>query len=717
MSAQMHKDEENVGASPVAGSTGAPRARHHRLRDVRRPAVMKITTDPLWRVLTDLLYVVLFCAVSCLALELLQWSINPGQSLLRDYVFSSYLHDQVLFAPRRILLLNLLLLMLLYIGFVFLTNHFWAGTATFLSIIVIYSVANQIKMLARNEPILASDLQVAGGNTGEILTFMPTGSGRMVAIGIISIIVLIALAVLCGWYFGAGHVLHVRNTPVRIVAQILLACVPWVPFTVFAATVGNMESPAHGIAMAFDDQAKLFNAQKDSNLNGTLLDLLRGFYVKVMDEPEGYSKKAMAAVSRRYTAEAAKINATRAQKLTDQNVVLVLSESFSDPTRVPGISLRGGDPIPYIRSLKTQTTAGLMLSSGYGGGTANLEFQAITGLSTADFNASLKSPYQQFVSRWESPTSFNQLWNVPGSSSVAFHAANGLLYLRHSNYKNFGFSHFWTLDGPEYVTHKGTVEKNPLVSDADSYQNVTDYLRSHTGKTHFVQMATIQNHMPYPGEYYHPKPFISSSSLGAGSSELGNINTYSRGINYTDAATKKFLDDLDALDKPTTVIWYGDHLPGIYPNEIGNPKYALTMHETDYFIWSNKASRRQGATQGNAAYTSPNYLMAQAAGQMDAQVTPYLAFLTRLHEQVPAMQSPLETKLGTDWDRALEEKPVYLNEHGQRVEKLTATQKRLLHDYKLITYDLTVGGHYLQKDGFTSKTTVPKAAAGAKTAE
>ncbi len=483
------------------------------------------------------------------------------------------------------------------------------------------------------------------------------------------------------WYFGPGHVLHITNTPVRIVAQILLGALALVPFGVYAATVGDVTSPAHRINMAFDDEAKLFNSQKDSNLNGTLVDFLRGFYVEVIDEPSGYSGKAMTAVARRYTREAAKINATRTTQPTDQNVVLILSESFSDPLRVPSVSAcAAATPGAFIRGLKTQTTSGLMLSSGYGGGTANLEFEALTGLNTADFSASLKSPYQQFVPWWEDPTSFNKLWNTKGSSSVAFHAANGLLYLRHSNYKSFGFSHFWTLDGPEYVTHKDTVEANPLVSDKASYQNVTDYLRTHTKRTHFVQMATIQNHMPYPGSYYHPKPFVSSSSKGAPAAELGNINTYSRGVRYTDDATRQFLADLDALKKPVTVIWYGDHLPGIYPNGISDPRYALTMHETDYFIWSNKATGRQGTRVGNSDYTSPNFLVSQAAQQMDSKVTPYLAFLTRLHEHVPAMQSPLETKLVTNWDAALEDRPVYLDAHGSRITHLSASQKRLLHD-------------------------------------
>ncbi|WP_338400044.1 sulfatase-like hydrolase/transferase [Bifidobacterium adolescentis] len=75
---------------------------------------------------------------------------------------------------------------------------------------------------------------------------------------------------------------------------------------------------------------------------------------------------------------------------------MVLSESFSDPLRAPRVSY-SIDPMPQIRAIKEQTTSGLMLSPGYGGGTANIEYQEITGLSLSNFSDSMSVPYQQLV--------------------------------------------------------------------------------------------------------------------------------------------------------------------------------------------------------------------------------------------------------------------------------------------------------------------------------
>lgn len=82
--------------------------------------------------------------------------------------------------------------------------------------------------------------------------------------------------------------------------------------------------------------------------------------------------------------------------MTDNTVIMVLSETFSDPTRVPGVSF-SEDPMPNIRHVKAQTTSGLMLSPGYGGGTANIEYQALSGLSMANYSSTLSIAYQQLV--------------------------------------------------------------------------------------------------------------------------------------------------------------------------------------------------------------------------------------------------------------------------------------------------------------------------------
>lgn len=107
--------------------------------------------------------------------------------------------------------------------------------------------------------------------------------------------------------------------------------------------------------------------------------------------------------------------------MTDNTVIMVLSETFSDPTRVPGVSF-SEDPMPNIRHVKAQTTSGLMLSPGYGGGTANIEYQALSGLSMANYSSTLSIAYQQLVPSLKWAPTLNQAWDKANGKAHPSHS-------------------------------------------------------------------------------------------------------------------------------------------------------------------------------------------------------------------------------------------------------------------------------------------------------
>ena len=149
------------------------------------------------------------------------------------------------------------------------------------------------------------------------------------------------------------------------------------------------------------------------------------------------------------------------------------------------------------------------------------------------------------------------------------------------------------------------------------------------------------------------------------------------------------------------MVFYGDHLPGIYSSASADDGNSLALHQTDYFIWSNKASGTQGNKIGNADYSSPNFFVAQAAEHMDAKVSPYLAFLTEMHSKISAMEPPVVNNI-QGWDRIPEGQNIYLNAKGEPMaeEDFDAEIKQLLADYKLIQYDITTGKNYLKDTSF-----------------
>ena len=79
------------------------------------------------------------------------------------------------------------------------------------------------------------------------------------------------------------------------------------------------------------------------------------------------------------------------QLLPETNVIYIMNESFADPLELEGLDLQS-DPIPFTRALMDTSYSGELLSQGYGGGTANIEFEALTGFSMEPFAANITTP-------------------------------------------------------------------------------------------------------------------------------------------------------------------------------------------------------------------------------------------------------------------------------------------------------------------------------------
>ena len=599
--------------------------------------------------------------------------------------------------------LNLILWGVLYVILLMLTNRFWVATPVFLAVTFIVAVIEHFKVSIRYEAILPSDLNFLKADAGNLMSFMPSGAQWTILIAVAAFAAFVALFVFLN-RLDARHGRLFRGSDkqsrsVNAIARLLLILLPGLFFTLYSMQVSTVGSWAKGFATVMGDKPSMWDSVYDAQRNGPLVAFTRQLNPKVMVKPDDYSEETMKQVAARYEKAAKKINAKRSANMTDSTVIYVLSESFSDPSRVPGLKVNK-DSIPNIRKIKQNTTSGLMLSSGYGGGTANLEYMGLSGLSMANFDSSLTSPYQQLVPSEHWTPTINQMWGA-SKNSIGLHPYESSMYSRATNYKKFGFSHFYTLTGPDVISHQDKIDDSPYVSDEATYQSTLEEVRK-TKSNQFLQVITMQNHMPYHDWYKH-NDFKASSTTGKPlkDDEKESIETYQKGASLTDGATAGFLSELDKLDKPVTVVFYGDHLPGIYSSASADDDNSLALHQTDYFIWSNKASGTQGNKIDNAEYSSPNFFVAQAAEHMDAKVSPYLAFLTEMHSKISAMEPPVVNNI-QGWDRIPEGQNIYLNSKGEPMaeDDFDAETKQLLADYRLIQYDITTGKNYLKNTSF-----------------
>nr|WP_048702528.1 LTA synthase family protein [Companilactobacillus ginsenosidimutans] len=350
------------------------------------------------------------------------------------------------------------------------------------------------------------------------------------------------------------------------------------------------------------------------------------------------------------------------------------------------------DPIPDVRKIKQDNTSGLMLSSGYGGGTANMEYMSFTGLAFNQFSKSFQSPYVQLVQKQDKPENITNQFKYKN----AIHPYIGTFYNRASVYQKFGFQTFRnsTTSGNLALKYTDSVNGGTYISDDSAYKDALWQVDQHKGGQ-FISLVTMQNHMSYDYDYPDNKFEVGGSATSTKNKR--QLKNFARGLNLTDSATQSFIENINKIQKPITVVFYGDHLPGIYDgNDIS--KNNVVEHETDYFIFSNKyAINHDNATKkmsDSTAITDPNGFIPLAYKQMGQKVTPFYAMLTRIQEDTPAM-----SKCTVGGSESL-----YVNKKtGKKVSyhNLTSKQKELLNDYKLIQYDLTVGKGYSLQDGFT----------------
>lgn len=671
-------------------------------------------TVPVW------VYAVLFVLIDALIVFVIQLGVRrSGRVGMTSSAAGKYFYifTKMWKNLNFVFLLNMLIVACIYGLILMIINRFWVTSMLMFALAVVIAVIEYMKVNVRYETVLPADLNFLKSNTGNIATFLPDNAPTVITQAVLCIFISLLITVALHMFDSRrGKVFYFKNWRYCILSRIVISIMLLSGLSWYISGVGTVDSSANKFARYFGDSAAMWDSVYDAQRNGALVAFLRQINPKIMDQPAQYSQETMEAVYKRYKQEAKEINRLRTESMKDNTVVYILSESFSDPSRVPGVSVNK-NPIPFITDVKNRTDSGLMLSSGYGGGTANLEYMSLTGLSMVNFDSSLTSPYQQLVPNASWTPTVNRYWGDK-SNSVAFHPYEPSMYLRSTNYKKFGFSKFYALQGPDVIQHKDMIDKSPYVSDDAAYTSALDEISS-AKKSQFVQIVTMQNHMPYRNWYANNdfKVQASEGSQDLGDDETSSIETYSKGINYTDQATKKFLDSLDNLDKPVTVVFYGDHLPGIYSTASDDDKNSLALHLTDYFIWSNKKScelkdesknnaedgkeNKQNNQYKTGVYSSPNFFIAQVAEHMNAKVSPYLAFLTRLHENISAMEPPVVNSI-QGWDRIPAGQPIYLDSKGNpmAVADMDKKTRDLLEDYRLIQYDITCGKHYLKNTDF-----------------
>ena len=623
-------------------------------------------TSPLALVAWSLLVTVAAAFAGNLSLELWHTGGNTGHIWRR-------LTDEL-----PLFLLGSLLIWLVVVLLVAVLGRLWLGVGITLVVTGVLGYADHVKRELLSEPVFPADL-VAFPNDAGFLTQM-VGTRVVMTVVAVSLVVL-AGAVLLGRLAGRVFPRPDRRTRPRL-AWGLIALRVAVAVVAGAALAYTFQfhTPGNFVKAAYERYGahwRPWHQAMNYTDNGVVAGMLYNLPMPAMATPPGYSEEAMRDLVARYSAEALATNQDRdPAALKDVNVVVVLSESLSDPTRYRPVEL-AEDPIPFTRDLMARTTSGNMLTAKYGGGTANVEFEVLTGMSISQFRPQLTTPYQMLVPHYARFPSAVRFFEARGLSTATLHSYTSTLYRRAEVYPVLGFDEIAFEDDMHYTD---TIDRSLFVSDEATFKEVLATLRRSEDPM-FLNVVTMQNHFPTAGKYLDPIPATGMPDRQADA----HLEHYARGLRHSDDALAMLLKGLEVSGERTVVVVYGDHLPPIWHD---TEMTRRMKHETPFLVHATfgKAEAEPLPT------TDPVHLVNHVLDVAGAPVSPYYALLGELEEQVPAMTHDYFIDPGNakrSWDA------------------LPPTARQVLDDYRLVQYDLSVGRRFSEDAMFALPVELP----------
>lgn len=364
--------------------------------------------------------------------------------------------------------------------------------------------------------------------------------------------------------FIVGLVFLFKKTPKfegeRKVKRTMLGCVlAWILVVVF--TNFNVK---HNIIS--DDFANLGNAYRDY---GFAYCFTNSIIDNGISKPDDYSEEMMETVKDELD------DIHTYGHVNKPNVIVIQLESFFDPNQVEGLEL-SENPVPNFTRFKEMYPSGYLTVPALGAGTANTEFEILTGFKSSFFGAG-EYPYKTTVN--STPVvSLCSIFKNQGYGAYAIHNNKGSFYDRQNVYDEMGFDAFISLEymyDVEY-TSTGWAKDESLINDIMKCLEDTD------GQD-FVFTISVQGHGRYPSE---PDTCEDHIQLTYTDPEMEQpFHYYVNQIYEMDKMIGDLVDRLDAYGEDYVLFLYGDHLPSLNLTEEQLPDSNL--FQTEYIMVNN----------------------------------------------------------------------------------------------------------------------------------
>lgn len=627
--------------------------------------------------------------------------------------------------PFLYLVLDIIIYYVIYVLFLLIFNSIRGASICMIVVTAVFGIFNYELTLFRSMSFIASDIYsfvtaVSVANTYQVQIDVDTAEYFLMALVLVALLLKLDKVKLFKW---KGRIVYA-----------IVSCMIFAGFTQVYVYSDYLEN----IGVDF----RVYRPQYKYRYYGTLLTTMRTFGYLHVTQPEGYSVNAVKKITRQYTenestetqenntstentsanttsttknaasttsvtnASAATTSAkvstqtsdtqassstqtqnTETQKKTTKkpNVIAVMNESFADLKAVGDLQV-SKDYMPFFRKLTKNTIKGYTYSSVFGGNTANSEFEFMTG-NTLAFLPDNSVPYQLFLRSKTAGLTYT-LKDQGYNPCYALHPFYKTGYSRYKVYPLMGFDKFYTSDNFSVFTD--TV--NYHITDSEDYKKLISLYENRTDKDKpfYLFNVTMQNHGSYDG---------STLETGDEVQIQGDLQSYSKAEQYlnmikmSDNALKELVHYFEKVDEPTVIVFFGDHQPDLeetFYNRLLHTNIQKLegedleqLYKVPFLIWANYDIKEE-----NVERTSNNYLSTYLAEVTGIEKTGYLKYLTKLREEIPAINA-----IGY-WDK---------NGKFYEIDDKKSPYYDLIHEYNLLEYNNLFGKDNQQKDFFYLK--------------
>ena len=441
---------------------------------------------------------------------------------------------------------------------------------------LVIGCVNGYMLSVRVTPFNAQDLKMIGDVTTMIDKYFTGAQGAMLIILIIAVIAWLVSM----WRRGGQFTGKMYRIPALIAVVATFGTINLV--TDFAIEKRVLSNYFGNIAFAYEDYglpycftASLFNTG--------------------ISEPNGYNGYTINGIS-----QGGKLTESTSAREEMPNIITIQLESFFDVYEAEFFET-SMDPIPTFHYLMENYSSGYCKVPSVGAGTANTEFEVLTGMSMRYFGPG-EYPYKT-IAKYQPMESAATALKALGYGAHALHNNGGNFYSRADVFNMMGFDSYTSKEFMNILqyTENGWAKDNILT------QHILNAMDS-TEQQDFVFCISVEGHGDYPEEQVIENPLIKVTGI----EDEGQTNSWEYFVNHL-YETDKFIADLIAQleqrDEPTVLVLYGDHLPtmGLEASDLTS-RY---LFNTNYVIWDNIGLQKKDKTL--ATYQ----LMAEVFNKLD----------------------------------------------------------------------------------------------------